>query len=161
MLDRLGDGAVHGRQCGRRPALHAAPIGVLFRNRPIRLGLLAMGATARWRQLHLGDNMMRRKARNLLVPVFAAATLAAACGGDNSGSTASPGTTAAAATTAASSAATTAAGGATTAAGGAATTAGSVAPATGDPIILGFTNLEGGAISLPEVRIGAEQGIAY
>ena len=104
---------------------------------------------------------MRRKARNLLVPVFAAATLAAACGGDNSGSTASPGTTTAAGTTAASSAATTAAGGATTAAGGAATTAGSVAPATGDPIILGFTNLEGGAISLPEVRIGAEQGIAY
>jgi branched-chain amino acid transport system substrate-binding protein len=102
--------------------------------------------------------MNRRRAR-LLVPIFAAAAVAAACGGDNSSSTAPPATTTAAATTAASSAATT--GAATTAAGGAATTAGSVAPASGDPIILGFTNLEGGAISLPEVRIGAEQGIAY
>jgi branched-chain amino acid transport system substrate-binding protein len=104
--------------------------------------------------------MNRRLARNLLVPLFAAAVVAAACGSDNSSS--SPGgatTAAAAATTAAASAATT--GGAATTAGGAATTGGSVAPATGDPVILGFTNLEGGAISLPEVRIGAEQGIAY
>ena len=31
----------------------------------------------------------------------------------------------------------------------------------GDPIRIGFVNLEGGTISLPEMRIGAEQGAAY
>src|SRR5205823_3077408 len=41
---------------------------------------------------------------------------------------------------------------ASTAAGGA---------ANGEPITLGLTNLEGGAISLPEVRNGMEAAIAY
>src|SRR5688500_14273400 len=35
------------------------------------------------------------------------------------------------------------------------------APASGDPIRVGFINLEGGAVSLPELRIGAETAAAY
>lgn len=35
------------------------------------------------------------------------------------------------------------------------------APASGDPIKVGFINLEGGAVSLPELRIGAETAAAY
>jgi branched-chain amino acid transport system substrate-binding protein len=35
------------------------------------------------------------------------------------------------------------------------------APASGDPIRVGFVNLEGGAVSLPELRIGAETAAAY
>jgi branched-chain amino acid transport system substrate-binding protein len=35
------------------------------------------------------------------------------------------------------------------------------APAAGDPIKVGFINLEGGAVSLPELRIGAETAAAY
>ena len=34
-------------------------------------------------------------------------------------------------------------------------------PATGEPIKVGFVNLEGGAVSLPELRIGAETAAAY
>ncbi len=33
--------------------------------------------------------------------------------------------------------------------------------AEGDPIPVGFVNLEGGAISLPEIRVGFEEGVAY
>ena len=34
-------------------------------------------------------------------------------------------------------------------------------PATGEPIKIGFVNLEGGAISLPELRIGVETAAEY
>jgi branched-chain amino acid transport system substrate-binding protein len=34
-------------------------------------------------------------------------------------------------------------------------------PATGEPIKIGFVSLEGGAVSLPELRIGAETAAAY
>ncbi len=34
-------------------------------------------------------------------------------------------------------------------------------PATGDPIKVGFVSLEGGAVSLPELRIGAQTAAAY
>src|SRR5689334_1398180 len=49
----------------------------------------------------------------------------------------------------------------TTASSGSATTAASGGAATGEPITLGLTNMEGGAISLPEVRNGMEAAIAY
>lgn len=35
------------------------------------------------------------------------------------------------------------------------------APATGDPIKVGFINLEGGAVSLPELRVGAETAAGF
>jgi branched-chain amino acid transport system substrate-binding protein len=34
-------------------------------------------------------------------------------------------------------------------------------PATGEPIKIGFVNMEGGGISLPELRLGAETAVAY
>ena len=49
----------------------------------------------------------------------------------------------------------------TTAGGSTETTAAAGTPATGEPIVVGFTNLEGGAISLPEVRLGAETAVNY
>jgi len=104
-----------------------------------------------------------KHSRALLALGAAGALIVAACGGDNSGGGSAA--TTAAATTAASSAATTAAaGGATTtaAAGGATTTA---APSKADdskpPVLVGFHNLEGGAISLPEIRQAFESGVKY
>src|SRR4051794_35415319 len=95
-----------------------------------------------------------------LTAVVAAAALIglAACGGDNSSSNSA--TTAAAATTSASASA--AAGAETTAAGGGPTTA---APQKADPnkppVLVGFHNLEGGSISLPEIRLAFLSGINY
>src|SRR4051794_23204170 len=86
--------------------------------------------------------------------------LLGACGGDNSASSASSaGTPATGATTAT----TTAGGSATTAAaGGAATTAAPVkADPSKPPVLVGFHNLEGGAISLPEIRQGFLSGVNY
>lgn len=105
-----------------------------------------------------------RRTQSLLALGAAGALILAACGGDNSGGGSAA--TTAAATTAASSGATTtaAAGGATTtaAAGGATTTA---APQKADdskpPVVVGFHNLEGGAISLPEIRQAFESGVKY
>src|SRR6185369_15145781 len=61
-------------------------------------------------------------------------------------------------------AATTAAAGATTTASGAATTA-AAAPVAADsskpPVLVGFHNLEGGVISLPEIRQAFESGVKY
>ncbi len=34
-------------------------------------------------------------------------------------------------------------------------------PASGDPIPVGFANLEGGPVSLPEIRVGFEQAVEY
>src|SRR5580765_5807278 len=34
-------------------------------------------------------------------------------------------------------------------------------PATGQPVKIGFVNLEGGAVSLPELRIGAQTAASY
>ncbi len=34
-------------------------------------------------------------------------------------------------------------------------------PATGEPLRVGFVNLEGGAVSVPEIRVGFEQGVKY
>ena len=104
-----------------------------------------------------------RHSRALLALGAAGALIVAACGGDNSGGGSAA--TTAAATTAASSAATTAAGGGATttaAAGGATTTA---APSKADdskpPVLVGFHNLEGGAISLPEIREAFLSGVNY
>jgi branched-chain amino acid transport system substrate-binding protein len=118
-----------------------------------------------------------KRSKAVLGLLAAGALVAAGCGSDSDSSS----TTGGSATTAAAGAATTAAGGAaTTAAGGAATTAaggssptaassgGSVptaAPVKADssmsPVLVGFHNIEGGAISLPEIRQGFESGINY
>jgi len=104
-----------------------------------------------------------KHSRALLALGAAGALIVAACGGDNSGGGSAA--TTAAGTTAASSAATTAAGGGastTAAAGGATTTA---APSKADdskpPVLVGFHNLEGGVISLPEIREAFESGVNY
>jgi branched-chain amino acid transport system substrate-binding protein len=107
-----------------------------------------------------------RNSRALLALGAAGALIIAACGGDNSSGGGNAATTAAAAaTTAASSSATTAAaGGATTtaASGGATTTvAASAADNSKPPVLVGFHNLEGGAISLPEIRQAFESGVKY
>jgi branched-chain amino acid transport system substrate-binding protein len=94
---------------------------------------------------------LHRVSAVVAVGVLFAAT---ACGSSKKSTSTTAGTSPA--TTAAT--ATTAAGTATTA-GGTSTTAGG--PATGEPITLGLTNMEGGAISLPEVRNGVEAAIAY
>jgi len=39
--------------------------------------------------------------------------------------------------------------------------AGGDAPASGEPISIGFVNLEGGAVSLPEIRVGAEVAVDH
>jgi branched-chain amino acid transport system substrate-binding protein len=105
-----------------------------------------------------------RRTQTLLALGAAGALILAACGGDNSGG-GSAATTAAATTAAAGGATTTAAaGGATTTAGagGAVTTA---APQKADdskpPVVVGFHNLEGGVISLPEIRDAFESGVKY
>lgn len=103
------------------------------------------------------------------VALTAVATLGiAACGGDDDDATATPSsestaaaseTSAAAVTTEAS--ATSDAAATTTASGSSATT-GSAAPASGEPIRIGFVNLEGGSrVSIPQFRIGAEAALAY
>jgi branched-chain amino acid transport system substrate-binding protein len=100
----------------------------------------------------------------VLAAVIAAGALigVAACGGDNSKSNSDATTTAAtaAATTAA------AAGGAstTTAAGGGGPTT-TAAPQKADsskpPVLVGFHNLEGGSLSLPEIREAFLSGVNY
>jgi len=94
---------------------------------------------------------------------------AAGCGSDDEESSESPAsqppaTAAAPAATSAGGSETTApdAGPVATTAGGPTTTGvGAGTAATGEPLLIGFTNLEGGAISLPEVRHGAEEGVKY
>jgi branched-chain amino acid transport system substrate-binding protein len=84
----------------------------------------------------------------------------AACGSharSGAGSTTAPAPPNSAGPAKASEAATTAVAPATTAAAGSATGG----PATGKPVKIGFVNLEGGAVSLPELRIGAETAAAY
>lgn len=105
------------------------------------------------------------RSRAVLGLCAAAALFVGACGSDEKGSTSTAPTTAAAdsATTVAAGSATTA-GGATTsaAAGGTATSAApSKADSSKSPIKVGFHNLEGGAISLPEIREGFESGVNY
>src|SRR3954452_14375790 len=96
-----------------------------------------------------------------LTAVVAAAALIglAACGGDNRSSNSV--TTAAAATTSASASA--AAGATTTAADGGPTNtaAPQKADASKPPVLVGFHNLEGGQISLPEIREAFLSGINY
>jgi branched-chain amino acid transport system substrate-binding protein len=105
--------------------------------------------------------------------------LATACGDDDdsTGGAATTAAGAAAATTAAGGAVTTAGGSATTsggsatsesgapstsASGGAATTAApQKADASKPEVLVGFHNLEGGVISLPEIRQGFESGVKY
>jgi branched-chain amino acid transport system substrate-binding protein len=98
----------------------------------------------------------------MMVGLLAAGALVlAACGSDDNSSdtTAAAATTAASATTAAPATTT----GATTAAP--ATTEASKAPVAADPnkppVLVGFHNLEGGSISLPEVREAFEAGVKY
>jgi branched-chain amino acid transport system substrate-binding protein len=107
---------------------------------------------------------MRKSRVAASTAIFAVgALLIAACGGDNSKSSSA---TSAAATTAAATATTAAAAGgsATTAAaaGGTATTAAPVkADPSKPPVLVGFHNLEGGAISLPEIRQAFLSGVNY
>src|SRR4051794_18898003 len=100
-----------------------------------------------------------RTARWLSAVVAAGAMIGvAACGGDNSSSSSS--TTAVGTTAAPTSAAGTAA---PAAGGGGATT--TVTPQKADPskppVVVGFHNLEGGALSLPEIRQAFLSGINY
>jgi len=100
-----------------------------------------------------------RTARWLSAVVAAGAMIGvAACGGDNSSSSSS--TTAVGTTAAPTSAAGTAA---PAAGGGGATT--TVTPQKADPskppVVVGFHNLEGGALSLPEIRQAFESGMNY
>jgi branched-chain amino acid transport system substrate-binding protein len=104
------------------------------------------------------------RSRRLVIAVSAAALLLAACGGDDDDSSGAATTAAgAAATTPAAAGATTTAASASTSSGGAAPT--TAAPAKADaskpPVLVGFHNLEGGAISLPEIRWGFESGVNY
>src|SRR5215207_5436445 len=98
------------------------------------------------------------RSRRLLAAGLVGAMLLGACGDDDAedSATATSGEAANSATSAAS-----AAGGAT--AGGAAPTTG--APVQADdsqpPVLVGFHNLEGGAISLPEIKWGFESGLNY
>jgi len=104
-----------------------------------------------------------RKTQSLLALAATGALILAACGGDNSGG-GSAATTAAATTAASSGAATSAASGATTtaAAGGPTTTAAvQKADSSKPPVLVGFHNLEGGALSLPEIRQAFESGVKY
>ncbi|MDQ1425385.1 MAG: branched-chain amino acid transport system substrate-binding protein [Acidimicrobiaceae bacterium] len=103
-----------------------------------------------------------RNTRALLALGAAGALIVAACGSSKSGGGGAATTVAAVTTTnsASSGATTTAAGGAT---GGATTTA---APQQADsskpPVLVGFHNLEGGAVvSLPEIRQAFESGVKY
>jgi branched-chain amino acid transport system substrate-binding protein len=99
----------------------------------------------------------------------------AACGGDDDSDDGASATTSGAETTAAAGTDTTDAGTATTA-GGSDTTAAddggddegaapgsTVGPADDslEPVVVGFHNLEGGVISLPQIREGFEQGVRY
>src|SRR3954469_8614216 len=100
-----------------------------------------------------------RTARWLSAVMAAGAMIGvAACGGDNSSSSSS---TTAAGTTAAP---TSAAGNAAPAAGGGEVTT-TVAPQKADPskppVVVGFHSLEGGALSLPEIRQAFESGMNY
>jgi branched-chain amino acid transport system substrate-binding protein len=109
---------------------------------------------------------MRKSRVAASTAIFAVgALLIAACGGDNSSSSSSSATTAAA-TTAGSTASSAAAGGSSSStaagAGGTATTAAPVkADSTKPPVLVGFHNLEGGALSLPEIRQAFLSGINY
>src|SRR4051794_13150889 len=100
-----------------------------------------------------------RTARWLSAVMAAGAMIGvAACGGDNSSSSSS--TTGSAATTAAAAAD----GSTTTAAGGGAPTT-TAAPQKADsskpPVLVGFHNLEGGSLSLPEIRQAFLSGVNY
>jgi branched-chain amino acid transport system substrate-binding protein len=119
------------------------------------------------------------RSRTLWAAACTAALLFAVACGDDDDSSGGAATTAAngAAATTAGGAATTA-GGATTTAGGSATTSASgpstsasggsattAAPQKADaskpPVLVGFHNLEGGVISLPEIRQAFESGVKY
>ena len=99
------------------------------------------------------------RARRLVVLCVAGAFIAGACGSSKSSTTSG--------TTAAGAAKTTAAAAAgTTAAGAAGTTAAAAPPTKADaskpPVLVGYHNLEGGAVvSLPEIRQGFESGLNY
>jgi len=111
------------------------------------------------------------RSRRLLGICIAGALIIAGCGSSKGGGTAATTAGASSATTAGASTATTAgASAATTAGASAATTAGAApaAAATGKadaskpPVLVGFHNLEGGAVvSLPEIRQGFESGVNY
>ena len=84
----------------------------------------------------------------------------AAGGTTSAAATAAPTTAAVSATQPVTTAAATTAPAITTAATDAPATS-AAGPATGDPIKIGFVNLEGGAISLPELRIGVQTAADY
>ena len=113
-----------------------------------------------------------RHSRALLTLAVAAALVASSCGDDDDDDAATATSAGGAATTEAAGAATTAAGGAdttegstddTTAAAG--STAAPAEPEAADdslePVKVGFHNLEGGVISLPEIREAFESGVKY
>src|SRR5215212_9927257 len=98
------------------------------------------------------------KVRSALCIMAVAVVGLAACGDDDDTTTGA--TTAE--STAASTAASTSAGGTATTAGAPTTTAAAkAADSSMAPVVFGFHNLEGGALSLPEVRVGFEEGIKY
>ncbi|MCU1501618.1 MAG: transporter substrate-binding protein [Ilumatobacteraceae bacterium] len=111
--------------------------------------------------------MNRFRTGVVVVVVLGLSVAAAGCGSDkkqsssatSAASTGSPAATTTAAATTQAASSSTAAGGSGSAGSSAST--GPVTPASGAPILIGFTNMEGGAISLPEIRIGAEQGMNY
>ena len=103
-----------------------------------------------------------KKRNSALVAAVASLLVVASCGSDDPASDGgSSGTSGASATTQAGAA--TSEGGATTVAG----TGGSGAAGAGKaddslpPVVVGFHNLEGGALSLPEIREGFEAGVKY
>jgi len=78
---------------------------------------------------------MRHDRTRLAAVLVGIALLATACGDDDD--TAAPPTT------------------------GSSDTSASTAGVEGDPVVVGFHTLEGGAVSIPEIRIGWEQGVRY
>lgn len=74
------------------------------------------------------------------ITLAALLAVSSACGSDDSGDEADPGTGSSSSTAAPS---------------------GTPADDSLDPVVVGFHNLEGGAISLPDVRLGFEAGLAY
>lgn len=75
--------------------------------------------------------MTRRSVIGAVAVALAALAVATACSGGSTGKSSSPGTAA------------------------------TGSKATGQPLRFGFVNMEGGAVSLPEVRVGAEVGVDY
>lgn len=90
---------------------------------------------------------MRSKWRRRLCPLAVAVVMLAACGSSKSSS----------------SAAGSSGGGSTSSAPGGSASTGTTKAAdpNATPVTVGFANLEGGAVSLPEVRVGFEQGLKY